>query len=173
MISLVSVDESFGYSSTGESRPRTRTVGWAPELRCRSDARRCTTSISRSAKSMSMGWPIGPRGLPGDSPVAGWTKVGASGRADDAGDLGDRGPALPDLLQPVVAKAGHPLLHGNHPDRLRWLPFERHRLDLRGHHHHLVQPDPALVAAAAAATAADRFVGLELHAGLVTALLEH
>jgi len=32
-ISLVSVEESLGYSSSGARRPRTRTVGCAPELR--------------------------------------------------------------------------------------------------------------------------------------------
>ena len=43
-----------GSPRAATSRPRTRTVGCAPGVRCRSDALRWTTSISRSAKSMSM-----------------------------------------------------------------------------------------------------------------------
>src|SRR6476661_7935960 len=80
MISRVSDGDSFGYSSTAERRPRTRTVGWAPADRCRSDARRETTSISRSAKSMSIVRPIDPRGagLAADwlAVDKGWSRAG-------------------------------------------------------------------------------------------------
>src|SRR4051794_40432536 len=54
MTSRVSVGVRVGYSSRGTRRPRTRTVGGAPAVRWRSDARRSRTSSSRPAKSKSM-----------------------------------------------------------------------------------------------------------------------
>src|SRR4051812_34852900 len=54
MTSRVSVGVRVGYSSRGTRRPRIRTVGGAPAVRWRSDARRSRTSSNRSAKSKSI-----------------------------------------------------------------------------------------------------------------------
>src|SRR6202040_3551342 len=92
--------------------------------------------------------------------------------ADYARDLGHRRATLLDLLQPVVAQAGHALAHRDVADRLSGAAFQRERLDLGGHLHHLVQADAAAIAAATAAPAAGRLVGLELHARPVAVLLQ-
>src|SRR5947207_13288728 len=150
----------------------------------RSEARRDTTSISRSAKSMSIALPI-------DAPAGAVAAVRAaldkgsraqpafpgpprtSAAADDAGDLGDRGAALFDLLEAVVGQAPHPLPNGHVSDLLRGTALERHRLDLLGDGHDLVDPDAPAVAAAAAAPAARGLIGLEVEDRLVAAVLQH
>src|SRR4051795_6264587 len=65
--------------------------------------------------------------------------------AGDAGDLGDRGLALADLHEPVVAPAAHPLLRGDRGDGRRGVPRDGEGADLLGHRHHLVQADAAPV----------------------------
>src|ERR1700730_6944546 len=110
---------------------------------CRSEARRETTSISRSAKSMSIAAPIGPAGArfatagcgldENSSPVRGCRLAGA----DHAGDLSDRGAALLDLLEPVIAQPRHPLANRHLLDLLGGSAFEYHGLDLARDQHHL------------------------------------
>src|SRR5919197_190675 len=150
MISRVSVGVMFGYPSSGTRDPRTRTVGGAPEVMWRSEAL-CSTTLSRmSAKSKFMpphSSAARPRCLSGAQALA---------RARDAGDLGDRGQAAADLLQPVLAQPHHSLVDRRVGDRLGGLARDGKRADRVGHPHDLVQADPALVAGAAAARAPDR-----------------
>src|SRR6478735_7642812 len=84
-------------------------------------------------------------------------RLAARGR--HAVDLGDRGPALPDLLQAVVAQAAHALAHGDFGDPIRRRALDGERPDLLGDGHDLVEPDAPAIARAAAARAADGFVG--------------
>src|SRR5205807_8868308 len=145
--------DSCGYSSSLRRRPRPRTLGCAPALRCRSGARRVTTSIRRSAKSMSIWPPIDPEmrarricatRLDEDTSAA----ADESCRADDAQDLGDRGDPLAHLLETVVAQPAHALAHGDLADLLGAAPLEREGLNLGHDLHHLVQADAPAVAAA-------------------------
>src|SRR6476660_3998656 len=130
--------------------------------------------MSRSAKSMSIVGRIDRRRKPVDAWSGDWTKVLAGlVRSDHAGDLRDRRAALADLLEPVVAQAGHPLFDGDVADRLGGRAFKRELLDLGRDLHHLVHADPPAIAAAAAAPAADGLVGLQLDQRLVATLLQH
>src|SRR3954447_18333377 len=83
-------------------------LGAAPAVMCRSDALRETTSIRMSAKSNSMVSWVSVRGAPTLRPDG---RSGAGAAAHDARDLGDRGAALADLLEPVVAQPAHPVAH--------------------------------------------------------------
>src|SRR3954454_6923677 len=144
--------------SSGTSEPRTRTVGGAPEVMWRSEAL-CSTTLSRmSAKSKFM-----PPGSSAGGPHV-CSGVSALPRAGDAGDLGDRGQAAADLLEPVLAQAHHALVDGRVGDRLGRLAGHGERADRVADPHHLVEADPALVARAAAAGAAHGLVGLEVQA---------
>src|SRR5918992_1673992 len=85
-------------------------------------------------------------------------------RAGDARDLGDRGEAAADLLEPVLAQPHHALVDRRVGDRLGGLAGDGERADRLADPHHLVEPDAALVAGSAAARAADRLVALEVQA---------
>src|SRR5207244_810734 len=97
----------------------------------------------------------------------------ASGAAEHARELGDRGAAVLDLLQAVLVQARHALADRHLADRLRGAPFERHRLDRGRYGHHLVQADARPIAAAGAAAAADGLVGLQLDRGVIAAFAQH
>src|SRR5215218_7171880 len=155
-ISRVSVAVSLGVSSTATSEPRTRSIGGAPAVMWRSDAFLLTTSRRISEKSMFM--PIDVSALRGRTCSPVW----ALARARDAGDLGDRGEAAADLLQPVLAQPHHALVDRRVGDRLRGLAGHGERADRLRHPHHLVEADAALVTRSAAAGAADRLVALEV-----------
>ena len=85
--------------------------------------------------------------------------------AGDAGDLGDRGAAQLDLLEPVLAQAAHAVAHRDLGDRVGGGALDRQAADLVVDGHDLVEADAALVARAAAARAADGLVGLEVGDG--------
>src|ERR671931_1665783 len=112
--------------------PRTRTIGGAPAVMCRSDARRGTTSISRSAKSKFIACAIG-RGTPDLEPPRTESSGRLGARRGDARDLGDRGAALADLLQAVGAQPAHALLDRDVGDAVRRRALDRQRPDLLGH----------------------------------------
>src|SRR6478672_1485457 len=98
MISRVSVGVRLGCPSIGTSEPRTRMVGGAPEVMWRSEAL-CSTTLSRmSAKSKFM------PSLSSAGTGRGCSRSLALLGAGDAGDLGDRRQAAPDLLQPVLTQ---------------------------------------------------------------------
>src|ERR1700737_1570070 len=112
-----------------------RTVGCAPADRCRSEARRETTSINRSAKSMDIGVPIGSvrAGTRQMSPP--WTtvrsRVGArSCRSDHPRALCDRGPPQLGLLEAVPLEPPHALGDGDLQDLVRGPALDRELADL-------------------------------------------
>src|SRR4051794_33403690 len=159
MISRVSLGVRIGYSSSCRSRPRVRIAGCAPAARWRSEARRATTSSSRSAKSNCMvsgGLLEGSRSL--------WGVIGSFGGSRDSRDLGDGRQAEPDLLEAVVSEAPHALAARDLADLIGRSALEDERADLLAERHELVEADPALVARAAAAPASHRLVGLEVDA---------
>src|SRR4051812_9474670 len=90
--------------------------------------------------------------------------VSALPRTGDAGDLGDRRQAAPDLLEAVLAQPHHALVDRGVHDRLRGLARYGERADRVADPHDLIEADPPLVARAAAARAAHGLVGLEIQA---------
>src|SRR4051812_42250703 len=155
MISRVSAGISLGYSSSATRRPRTRIIGGEPAVRCRSDARRSSTSSSRSAKSNLTVVPIGA--------WCGFLDSRDRAATRDARNLGDRRTALLDLLEAVLAQPAHAVAHRDLRDLVGRGPRDRQIADLVVDHHHLVEAHPALVAGVAAARAALGLVGLDVY----------
>src|SRR5215207_9168711 len=141
MTSRVSLGVRTGYSSSCSSRPRVRIAGCAPAARWRSEARRATTSSSRSAKSKFM--------VSGVSSEV-WSSlcgvIGRSGGSRDPGDLSDGREAEADLLQPVVPEASHALAGRDLRDLIGRSALEHEGADLLAQRHDLVEADPALIA---------------------------
>src|SRR4051794_7744892 len=131
---------------------------------CRSEARRATTSMRGSAKSKFTALRIGRSA----TLLEAWrtdvrtSSVRLAARRGHAVDLGDRGAALPDLLQAVLVQAAHPLAHGDFGDAIGRRALDGERADLLGHGHDLVEADAPAIARAAAAGAADGLVGLDV-----------
>src|SRR6478735_8574517 len=128
---------------TGVIAPRTRIVGGAPAVRCRSEPP-CSATISKSSSSSSSG--------------VGTANACATGSAHDTKYLLDGCPALLHLQPAVLAQGGHPLRTGDLVDLLGRRTGHRESLDLLAHRHHLVQRHPAAVAGVRARRAAHRAV---------------
>src|SRR3954462_12500666 len=141
----------------------------------RSDARRATTSSSRSARSNSIVRgnrppsariePIAPAGTnrgrlthPFCAAERGRGAALAAG-AGDAGDFGHGGHAEAHLLHAVVAQAPHALTSRHLGDLVSRGARDGQPAHFLGESHDLVEADASLVAAVAAARAADGLVG--------------
>src|SRR5947209_19487201 len=137
-----------------------RSIGAAPAVMWRSDARRSMTSSRTSAKSRFIRGPyrqVGPFPLrpPG----------GLDQRSAGAGDpryLGHRREAALDLLEPILAQAPHALTHGHGGDLFSRGTLQGERADFIRHRHDLVETYASPVAHSAAAHAPDRLVGLDV-----------
>src|SRR5919106_1303425 len=81
----------------------------------------------------------------GGEPAVTWrSDAHTSARAGDARDLGDRGEAAADLLEPVLAQAHHALVDRRMGDRLGGLAGDGERADRLRDPHDLVEADAAL-----------------------------
>src|SRR4051812_44145468 len=130
----------------------------------RSEARRATTSMRRSAKSKFIALRIGRSAtlLEARRTDVRTSSARLRARRGHAVDLGDRGAALPDLLEAVLVQAAHPLAHGDLGDAVGRGALDGQRTYLLGHGHDLVEADAPAIARAAAARAADGLVGLDV-----------
>src|SRR5215218_10063509 len=130
-------------------------MGGEPAVRWRSEALRSIICSRTSAKSKSMGFPIG------------WRV-----ELRDPCHLGNGRDSVLDLLEAVRAQRAHALSDGDLADFLGRRALDRELADLVRDGHYLVQADAALVAGAAAAAAAHGLVGLEVEGHVEAGLLQ-